>query len=61
MGEKQPKGGKRHRKYGRAGRRPAHKRYNAEERWVRNKERRIAKQARLEAKKRVKLEERKNR
>ena len=59
MGETQRKGGKKHRKYGRAGRRPSHKRYNAEQRWVKNKARSIAKQARKESKKRAKLEARK--
>lgn len=55
------KSGKKNRKYGRAGRRPSHKRYNMEERWLKNKARRIAKQARKEAKKRAKLAARKNR
>jgi hypothetical protein len=43
--------GQKGRKIGRAGRKPAHKRYNTEMRWMKNKERRIAKQARFEAKK----------
>lgn len=59
MGETQRKGGKKNRKYGRAGRRPSHKRYNIEERWAKNKERRIAKQVSKEAKKRTKIEARK--
>jgi hypothetical protein len=54
------KSGKKHRKYGRAGRRPSHNRYNMEERWEKNKARRIAKQAKKEAKKREKLARRKN-
>ena len=54
------KSGKKHRKYGRAGRRPSHNRYNNEMRWAKNKARRIAKQARKEAKKRAKLDARKN-
>lgn len=58
MGEKQHKSGNQ-RKYGRAGRRPSHKRYNIEERWAKNKERRIAKQVSKEAKKRTKIEARK--
>jgi hypothetical protein len=49
------RGGKKNRKWGRAGRRPSHKRYNAERRWEKNKARRIAKQARKEAKKKEKL------
>ena len=53
MGETQRKSGKKHRKYGRAGRRPSHKRYNVEERWKKNKARRIAKQERKEAKKKA--------
>ncbi len=31
------KGGKKNRKFGRAGRRPSHKRYNTERRWEKNK------------------------
>ena len=52
MGETQHKGGKKNRKFGRAARRPSHKRYNMEERWLKNKAKRIAKQAKREAKKR---------
>lgn len=40
------KKGKKNRKWGRKGRRPSHKLYNAQQRWVRNKARRIAKQLR---------------
>lgn len=36
------KSGKKHRKYGRAGRRPAKARYNLERRWERNKARKAA-------------------
>jgi len=53
MGEH--KSGKKNRKYGRSDRRPSHTRYNMEERWAKNKARRIAKQARKEAKKHAKL------
>lgn len=52
------KTGKKNRKYGRAGRKPSHNRYNLEQRWEKNKARRIAKQARKEAKKREKLAKR---
>lgn len=52
------KGGKKNRKFGRAGRRPAKARYNGEERWLINKKRKIAKQARFEEKKRKKRNER---
>jgi hypothetical protein len=55
------KTGKKQRKYGRAARKPAHQRYNNEVRWLKNKERRIAKQAKKEAKKLAKLEARRNR
>ena len=48
------KEGKKHRKYGRSGRRPAKARYNGEKRWEKNKARRIAKQKRVEEKKRIK-------
>ena len=50
MGEVQRKGGKKNRKWGRAGRRPSHKRYNLEKRWLVNKAKCIAKQAKKEAK-----------
>ena len=49
------KGGKKNRKFGRAGRRPSHKRYNNEKRWIKNKERKITKQAKKEALKKLKL------
>jgi len=51
--KKRKKEGKKNRKYGRAGRKPSHKRYNAERRWEKNKARRIAKQKRLEEKKKL--------
>jgi hypothetical protein len=50
------RGGKKNRKFNRAGRRPAKARYNGERRWEKNKARRIAKQKRKEEKKRKKLE-----
>jgi hypothetical protein len=50
MGEVQRKSGKKNRKWGRAARRPSHRRYNLEKRWIKNKARRIAKQAKKEAK-----------
>jgi len=53
MGEVQRKGGKKNRKWGRAGRKPSHNRYNLEQRWIKNKARRIAKQAKKEAKKKA--------
>ena len=52
------KGGKKNRKFGRIGRRPAHARYNGEERWLINKARKIKKQAKFEAKKKAKREKR---
>jgi hypothetical protein len=60
MGEQPRKSGKKNRKFGRAGRRPSHNRYNLEKRWEKNKARRIAKQAKKEAKKREKLLRRKS-
>lgn len=54
MGESTHKSGKKNRKFGRAGRKPSHNRYNAEKRWEKNKARRIAKQQKKEAKKRAK-------
>jgi hypothetical protein len=38
------KKGKKNRKYGRTERSPSHKRYNEEQRWIKNKVRRILKQ-----------------
>lgn len=58
MGKTQSTGGK-NSKFGRASRRPSHNSYNLEQRWAKNKARRIAKQARKEAKKRDKLKSRK--
>lgn len=37
------RGGKKSRKHGRMGRKPAQKRYNAEKRWEKNKKRKAAK------------------
>ena len=37
------------RKIGRAGRKPAHKRYNSEMRWIKNKAKRIKKEAKRQA------------
>ena len=54
MGEDTRRKGKKNRKWGRAGRKPAHKRYNNEMRWLKNKAKRIAKQAKFEAKKKAK-------
>jgi len=48
------KSGKKNRKFGRAGRKPSHNRYNVERRWEKNKARRIAKQKRFEEKKAAK-------
>ena len=48
------RGGQKNRKFGRSGRRPAKARYNLSERWVTNKARRIAKQAKFEEMKRLK-------
>jgi hypothetical protein len=42
MSGPQRKEGKKHRKYGRAGRRPSHTRYNNERRWEKNKARKAA-------------------
>jgi len=53
------KGGKKNRKFGRAGRRPSHNRYNMEKRWEKNKARRIAKEQRLVEKKAAKKARRK--
>ncbi len=50
MVEKLRKGGKKNRKWGRQGRRPSKKRYNAEKRWEKNKARKIAKQKKKEFK-----------
>jgi hypothetical protein len=50
-GNPQRKSGKKNRKFGRAGRKPSHNRYNAERRWEKNKARRAAKiQKQLEKK-----------
>lgn len=53
------KGGKKNRKFGRAGRRPSHSGYTMEKRWEKNKARRIAKQQKLEDKKAAKKSRRK--
>ena len=45
------KGGKTNRKFGRAGRRPSHKRYNTEKRWEKNKARKQAKHQKMIEKK----------
>jgi len=45
------KGGNKSRKFGRAGRRPSHNRYNVERRWEKNKERKQAKHLRELARK----------
>ena len=54
MGNSKSGGGAR--KYGRGMRKPAHNRYTIEQRWIKNKERKIAKQAKLEANKKLKRE-----
>lgn len=54
MGETPRKSGKKNRKFGRSGRKPSHKKYNAEERWKKNKARKIAKQRKKEEKNRQK-------
>jgi hypothetical protein len=59
MADKKNKG-KKNRKIGRSKRKPAHNRYTAERRWETNKARRIAKQAKIEAKDALKKEARKN-
>ena len=51
MGNSKSGGGAR--KIGRGMRKPARQRYTMEQRWVKNKERKIAKQAKLEAKKKA--------
>ncbi|MHA1700695.1 MAG: hypothetical protein ACTSWK_00350 [Promethearchaeota archaeon] len=43
MSDTPRKSGKKNRKFGRAGRRPSHKRYNTEKRWEKNKARKQAK------------------
>ncbi|OGF25624.1 hypothetical protein A2303_01025 [Candidatus Falkowbacteria bacterium RIFOXYB2_FULL_47_14] len=48
---KPKKEGKKNRKIGRAARKPAHTSYTRERRWETNKERRMARQAKFEAKK----------
>lgn len=50
----QKKEGKKNRKIGRAARKPAHTSYTRARRWETNKERRMARQAKLEAKKAAK-------
>jgi len=52
------KGGKKNRKYGRSARKPSHKFYNLEQRWLKNKARKIAKHNRMVEKKRAKKEAR---
>lgn len=54
------KTGKNNRKFGRAGRRPSHNRYNIEKRWEKNKERKITKQAKKETAQKAKKDTRKN-
>lgn len=48
------KTGKKNRKFSRAARKPSHNRYNIEKRWETNKARKIAKQAKKEAAKKLK-------
>lgn len=58
MGNSKSGGGAR--KYGRGIRKPAHNRYTMEQRWIKNKERKIAKQAKLEAKQKARKLKRDN-
>ena len=51
MGDSKSGGGAR--KIGRGMRKPSRQRYTMEQRWIKNKEKRIAKQSRLEAKKKA--------
>jgi len=51
MGDSKSGGGAR--KIGRGIRKPSRQRYTMEQRWTKNKERKIAKQAKLEAKKKA--------
>lgn len=51
MGNSKSGGGAR--KIGRGMRKPSRQRYTMEQRWVKNKERKVAKQAKLEAKKKA--------
>lgn len=44
------------RKHGRQERKPAHKRYNAEKRWIKNKERKIEKEEKRQEKLKKKKE-----
>lgn len=48
------KKGKKNRKFGRGSRKPSHARYTMEERWIKNKERKKARQAKIEEKHRRK-------
>ena len=49
------KEGKKSRKHGRMAKSPAHHRYNIERRWEKNKAKKIAKQAKKEAKQKTRL------
>ena len=51
MGKSKSGGGAR--KIGRGLRKPSRQRYTMEQRWIKNKERKVAKQAKLEAKKKA--------
>lgn len=51
MGNSKSGGGAR--KLGRGMRKPSHNRYTMEQRWIKNKERRVVKQAKLESKKKA--------
>ena len=57
MSNESRRGGRTNRKHGRAGRRPAHKRYNAEKRWEKNKARRIEKEKRRQDKLKARKED----
>ena len=58
MGKSKSGGGAR--KIGRGMRKPSRQRYTMEQRWVKNKERKIAKQAKLEANKKARRLKRDN-
>jgi len=51
MSDTPRKSGKKNRKFGRAGRRPSHKRYNIEKRWGKNKEKKQERHKRKVARK----------
>ena len=56
MGKKDQQNKRGSKKIGRLLKKPAHQRYNLEKRWEINKKKRMAKQAKIEAKKKAKKE-----